>query len=113
MNTNCPRHAGAVAGRSPKWLSSDRSRQARIVDAWRLLNPVMGLLAGRKAVCRGYPAYREKVRQTVFDAGGGQTYDVTEPELIDTATALPMLSPKRRRTYERLGIAQYLKATLA
>lgn len=70
-------------------------------------------LLGGKRVRRGHPAYREKVRQTVFDAGGGQTYDVTEPELIDTATALPMLSPKRRRTYERLGIAQYLKATLA
>ena len=39
----------------------------------------------------------------------GETHDVTEPELIDAATALPMLSPKRRRSFERLGIDQYLK----
>jgi deazaflavin-dependent oxidoreductase (nitroreductase family) len=43
----------------------------------------------------------------------GETHDVTEPELIDAASALPMLSPKRRRTFERLGMAQYLKVTLA
>lgn len=43
----------------------------------------------------------------------GETHDVTEPEVIDAAAALPMLSPKRRRTFERIGIAQYLKVTLA
>ena len=43
----------------------------------------------------------------------GETYDVTEPEVIDAATALPMLSPRRRRSWERMGIAQYLKATIA
>jgi deazaflavin-dependent oxidoreductase (nitroreductase family) len=43
----------------------------------------------------------------------GETHDVTEPEVIDAAAALPMLSPKRQRTFERIGIAQYLKVTLA
>lgn len=38
----------------------------------------------------------------------GETWDVAEPEVIDAAKALPMLSPKRRRTFERVGIAQYL-----
>jgi deazaflavin-dependent oxidoreductase (nitroreductase family) len=42
----------------------------------------------------------------------GETHDVTEPEIIDAATALPLLSPKRRRTFERVGIAQYLKVKL-
>jgi deazaflavin-dependent oxidoreductase (nitroreductase family) len=28
----------------------------------------------------------------------GETHDVTEPEVIDAATALPRLSPRRRRT---------------
>jgi deazaflavin-dependent oxidoreductase (nitroreductase family) len=43
----------------------------------------------------------------------GETHDVKEPEVIDAATALPMLSPKRRRTFERVGIAQFLKVKLA
>ena len=43
----------------------------------------------------------------------GETHDVIESELIDAVTALPMLSPKRARTFERLGIAQYLKVKLA
>ena len=43
----------------------------------------------------------------------GETHDVTEPEVIDAATALPMLSPRLRRTFERVGIAQYLKVKLA
>jgi deazaflavin-dependent oxidoreductase (nitroreductase family) len=43
----------------------------------------------------------------------GEAHDVTEPEVIDAATALPMLSPRRRRTFERLGIAQYLTVKLA
>jgi hypothetical protein len=37
---------------------------------------------------------------------------VTEREVIDAATALPRLSPKRRRPFERLGIAQYLRVKL-
>jgi deazaflavin-dependent oxidoreductase (nitroreductase family) len=43
----------------------------------------------------------------------GETHDVTDPEVIDAATALPRLSPSRRRTFERLGIAQYLTVKLA
>jgi deazaflavin-dependent oxidoreductase (nitroreductase family) len=43
----------------------------------------------------------------------GETHDVTELEVIDAATALPMLSSKRRRTFERMGIAQYLRVKLA
>jgi len=42
----------------------------------------------------------------------GETHDVTQPELIDAATALPMLSPRRRRTFERLGINKYLSVKL-
>jgi deazaflavin-dependent oxidoreductase (nitroreductase family) len=57
--------------------------------------------------------------QNVLAAGratlsaNGETHDVTEPEVIDAATALPRLSPKQRRTFERIGIAQYLKVKLA
>jgi hypothetical protein len=39
----------------------------------------------------------------------GETYDVTQPEVIDAAAALPSLSPGRRRAFERLGITHYLK----
>lgn len=38
----------------------------------------------------------------------GETYVVSEPEVIDAATALPRLSPGQRKTFERIGIAQYL-----
>ena len=53
--------------------------------------------------------------QNVIAAGratlnaNGETYDVTEPEVIDAATALPALAPKRRRNFERVGIPHYLK----
>lgn len=43
----------------------------------------------------------------------GETHDVTDPKVIDAATALPMLPSRPRRTYERMGIAQYLRVTLA
>ncbi|MFB8280504.1 nitroreductase family deazaflavin-dependent oxidoreductase [Nocardia colli] len=43
----------------------------------------------------------------------GETRDVTAPEVIDAATALPMLSPKRRRGLERVGITQYLSMKFA
>ncbi|CAN5307614.1 nitroreductase family deazaflavin-dependent oxidoreductase [soil metagenome] len=39
----------------------------------------------------------------------GETHGVTEPQVIDAATALPLLSPKRRRSFERIGITQYLR----
>jgi deazaflavin-dependent oxidoreductase (nitroreductase family) len=41
----------------------------------------------------------------------GETYDVTEPEVIDAATAQPSLSPKRQKAFARLGITHYLKMT--
>ncbi|WP_319448388.1 MULTISPECIES: nitroreductase family deazaflavin-dependent oxidoreductase [unclassified Mycobacterium] len=56
--------------------------------------------------------------QNVIAAGratvlvNGETHDVTDPEVIDAATALPWLPPKQRRTFERVGIAQYLKVKL-
>ncbi|CAN5706255.1 nitroreductase family deazaflavin-dependent oxidoreductase [soil metagenome] len=43
----------------------------------------------------------------------GETHDVNEPEVVDAATALPSLSPQRRRTFERLGITHYLSIRLA
>ena len=57
--------------------------------------------------------------QNVLAAGratisaNGETHDVTEPELIDAATALAKLSPTKRRTFERIGIEQYLHVKLA
>ena len=43
----------------------------------------------------------------------GESHDVTDPEVIDAATALPMLSERRRRTFEPVGIENYLKVKLA
>lgn len=44
---------------------------------------------------------------------GGQTYDVVEPTIIDMATAGPQLSSRRRRTFQRFGIGEYVKFQLA
>jgi deazaflavin-dependent oxidoreductase (nitroreductase family) len=38
----------------------------------------------------------------------GEDYEVIQPEIIDAATALPLLSAQRRRTFERVGIDGYL-----
>ena len=52
--------------------------------------------------------------QNVLAAGratvsaNGETHEVTDPKVIDAEAALRMLSPKRRRTFERVGIAKYL-----
>lgn len=43
----------------------------------------------------------------------GQTYEVADPEIIDAATALPVLSPKRRRVWQLVGIEQYVRLKLA
>ena len=43
----------------------------------------------------------------------GDDYNVVEPEVIDAATALPMLSRRRRRTFRPVGIEHYLKVQLA
>lgn len=39
----------------------------------------------------------------------GQTYAVTDPEVIDAATAGPQLSPRRRRAFERFGVANFVR----
>ena len=39
----------------------------------------------------------------------GESYDVVQPEIIDAAAALPVLSPRHRRTFQRVGIEHYLK----
>ena len=39
----------------------------------------------------------------------GESYDVVQPEIIDAAAALPLLSDQRRRTFQRVGIEQYLE----
>lgn len=57
--------------------------------------------------------------RNVLAAGGatvtvsGQTYDVTTPEIIDAATAAPQLSPRRRRAFQRFGVADFVKLSLA
>ncbi len=41
----------------------------------------------------------------------GESYEETQPEIIDAATALPLLSARRRRTFQRVGIDAYLRVT--
>lgn len=53
------------------------------------------------------------VADTATITVGGQTYDLTEPEVIDAATAGPQLSPRRRRAFQRFGIDNFLKVKLA
>jgi deazaflavin-dependent oxidoreductase (nitroreductase family) len=43
----------------------------------------------------------------------GEDHEVIAPQLVDAATALPMLPSKRRRNFERLGIAHFLEVTIA
>jgi deazaflavin-dependent oxidoreductase (nitroreductase family) len=42
-------------------------------------------------------------------SSGGESYDVVQPEVIDAGAALPVLSARRRRTFQRVGIEQYLR----
>lgn len=42
----------------------------------------------------------------------GQTYRVVSPELIDSTQALPLLPRDRRRTFERVSISHFLRATI-
>ena len=44
---------------------------------------------------------------------GGETFDVTAPEIIDAATAMPQLSPRHRRAFQRFGIDKFVKLKLA
>ncbi|MGD1255547.1 nitroreductase [Mycobacterium seoulense] len=39
----------------------------------------------------------------------GEKYEVVRPEIIDAGEALPLVSPRRRRTFERVGIEGFLK----
>ncbi len=39
----------------------------------------------------------------------GETCRAVEPQIVDAATALPQLSPRRQREFARLGIKNYLK----
>jgi deazaflavin-dependent oxidoreductase (nitroreductase family) len=41
----------------------------------------------------------------------GQSYDVVQPEVIDTSAAMRLLSTQRQRYFARLGIEHYLKVT--
>jgi hypothetical protein len=41
----------------------------------------------------------------------GRSYDVVEPEVIDAAAALQLLSSKRQRYFARLGIEHHLKVS--
>ncbi len=41
----------------------------------------------------------------------GESYDVAQPEIVDAPAALPVLSDRRRRTFQRVGIQQFLKVT--
>jgi deazaflavin-dependent oxidoreductase (nitroreductase family) len=43
----------------------------------------------------------------------GQTYDVTEPEVIDAESAGPKRSPHRRSVFARFGIDNFLSVKLA
>lgn len=44
-------------------------------------------------------------RATVLSQG--ESYEEEQPEIIDAATALPLLSAQRRRTFQRVGIDAY------
>lgn len=44
---------------------------------------------------------------------GGQTYDVVAPEMLDATAALPQLSERRRRTFARFGIENFVKVRVA
>jgi deazaflavin-dependent oxidoreductase (nitroreductase family) len=43
----------------------------------------------------------------------GQTFKVVEPEIINAAAALPQLPARKRRAFERFGIDNYVKVSLA
>lgn len=40
---------------------------------------------------------------------GGETCEVTEPQILDAAVAAPLLSDRRRREFARFGIDHYLR----
>jgi deazaflavin-dependent oxidoreductase (nitroreductase family) len=42
----------------------------------------------------------------------GHTYRVSSPELISATEALPLLPADRRKTFEKVGIGHFLRATI-
>ncbi|SBS74978.1 conserved hypothetical protein [uncultured Mycobacterium sp.] len=42
----------------------------------------------------------------------GQSFEVSSPEIIDATEALPLLPRDRRRTFERIRIEHFLRATI-
>lgn len=44
---------------------------------------------------------------------GGQTFDVTQPDIIDAEAAAAQLEPRRYRTFRRFDIDTFLKLSLA
>jgi deazaflavin-dependent oxidoreductase (nitroreductase family) len=44
---------------------------------------------------------------------GGQSYDVTEPKVLDAESAAPKLTPRRGRAFARFGIGNFLHVKLA
>jgi deazaflavin-dependent oxidoreductase (nitroreductase family) len=42
----------------------------------------------------------------------GESYELASPEIIDATEALPLLSSDRRRTFQRVRIAHFLRATI-
>jgi deazaflavin-dependent oxidoreductase (nitroreductase family) len=41
----------------------------------------------------------------------GESYDVVQPEVIDAAAAVPLLTTRRQRTFKQFGIEDYLKVS--
>ena len=46
-------------------------------------------------------------------ASGGETHEVTRPEIIDLPAASLQLPARRRRAFERFGVDKFVKVTLA
>lgn len=44
---------------------------------------------------------------------GGRTFDVVDPHVIDAVEAAPKLTPRRRRTFERFGIENFVTFDMA
>lgn len=86
-----------------------------------VLDPAMLTLAGRRLWYasviehrgrmsgRGYRTPVVAIKATVH----GQTYDVTEPVVIDAATAESQLSAPHRFVYHRSHVDEYVKFVLA
>jgi deazaflavin-dependent oxidoreductase (nitroreductase family) len=78
--------------------------------------PVVAVPVAKDAFIVPLP-YGEEVDwlKNVLAAGGaviearGDTYDVSEPEVIDAGAAFPLLDERHRKTWRRFGIERYLR----